>query len=822
MKTIKNILAIIGILIFASGCTLMLDEPPADGNDDTPNGDGFTAPRTEQTEFGDVTYQFQDGVRLINEKYVPYIISCRNDSTLGHTEILFTKNIPSDLLPQRGDYIATTMSQLFQQTLCDEVDNIEETGGGYLLISHPVPLIKVFKELDFSIDARIAGDYEDSSEQSRSGGNIPKLKGFRLVPRHNSYSRGEEVDGELSESLFSFAFWDGDESKLKEFETNPADYHKWERTALGKSPISVLFPTIRSGGSTSRTATRVGVASYQNVKLKFSLKNGFDLELSNDLVQTYSICSESSEGWEAFPFAGSTGMTVPKDGILPENRWTKYDYMLPVPIMPSIGLDAYVAKLCVDFNFALASDCARKIKGDKLFRYEGSQKTQFFKWNMKTDNNYETTVNRSKSLDVANPRLRKDLSNTCFQYATRLFLHIDIGVTLGAATLDISPFRVNLDASCTHKMTNDESKSKPSTLKAPGYYGEDYTYEATDKSLDEWKGTLAVGLSTDMKGGADLGDLADYYDWFKHAAVSLKWIEGSMVLWRIADSAYPVIEYQQTYTPSNYTYHGTVTLPHPGKIGWFSVKEDMLDYEFTNLELLIYDENFNFIKRAKCTTKWDTRDNVYYSHIKYGKEFGFDFTLDNTELPSFSKYFYVVPAYRKQDYSDYRFPGTRLFSKPLKYTTRLNTGQINEVKTLWVENDDKCCKPGYCLDGIAMDADCLFNASSPANVNVKVEFFDSDGRNVMSKDFQYAIGTSKGGKIKAIYLINHRIETVIDKAKVTLWYDDPNLQTSVDPSARKMILDEFEVVYDDNTEWWPVFDYADTSYWTQQGYRIGR
>lgn len=74
MKTIKNILAIIGILIFASGCTLMLDEPPADGNDDTPNGDGFTAPRTEQTEFGDVTYQFQDGVRLINEKYVPYII----------------------------------------------------------------------------------------------------------------------------------------------------------------------------------------------------------------------------------------------------------------------------------------------------------------------------------------------------------------------------------------------------------------------------------------------------------------------------------------------------------------------------------------------------------------------------------------------------------------------------------------------------------------------------------------------------------------------------------------------------------------------------
>ena len=794
----------------------MLDEPPADGNDDTPNGDGFTAPRTEQTEFGDVTYQFQDGVRLINEKYVPYIISCRNDSTLGHTEILFTKNIPSDLLPQRGDYIATTMSQLFQQTLCDEVDNIEETGGGYLLISHPVPLIKVFKELDFSIDARIAGDYEDSSEQSRSGGNTPKLKGFRLVPRHNSYSRGEEVDGEFSESLFSFAFWDGDESKLKEFETNPADYHDW--TDDFDPPLSILFASVRSGGSATHSATRVGLASYQNVKLKFSLKNGFDLELSNDLVQTYSFRSEACDRWEAFPAVGSTGMTVPKDGILHENRWTKYDYGIPLPVLPSIGLDAYVAKLCFDFNFAFAYDEASKITGDKVFRYEGAQKTQFFKWNMKTDKNYETTVNRSKSLDVTDPRLRKDLSNTVFQYATRGFLHIDIGFTLGAATLDISPLRVNLDVSCTHKMTNDGSKSKPSTLKAPGKWVKEYTYEATDKSLDEWKGTLAVGLSTDMKGGADLGDLADYYDWFKHAAVSLKWVEGSMVLWRIADSAYPVIEYQQTYTPSNYTYHGTVTLPHPGKIGWFSVKEDIVR-DFWNLELLIYDENFNFIKRAKCTTSDEESYPYEYTSIFYGKEYGFDFTLDNTELPPFSKYFYVVPAYQTCTYSS---SGPRFFSKPLKYTTRLNSGQINGVETLWVENDDKYCKPGYCLDGIAMDADCLFNGSSPANVNVKVEFFDSDGRNVMSKDFQYAIGTSKGGKIKAIYLINHRIETVIDKAKVTLWYDDPNLQTSVDPSARKVILDEFEVVYDDNTEWWPVFDYADTSYWTQQGYRIGR
>ena len=684
MKTIKNILAIIGILIFASGCTLMLDEPPADGNDDTPNGDGFTAPRTEQTELGSVTYQFQDGVRVIDEKYIPYIVTCRNDTTLGHTEILFTKNIPGDLLPRRGELLATTMSQLFQSTLCDEVDAIEASQGGYLMTSHAVSLRKVFKELDFSIDAGIAGDYEQSSEQSRSGGKTPKLKGFHLVPRHNPHSRGEDDSSEFSEPLFSLAFWDGDESKLKEFETDPADYHEWKNEI--PTPIRIIFPSVRIGGSASYTATRVGLASYQNVKLKFSLKNGFDLELSNDLVQTYSFRSETCDQWLALPVVGSTGMTVPKDGILHENRWTKYDYMLPLPKLPSLGIDAYVAKLCLDFNFAFAYDEASKITGDKVFRYEGAQKTQFFKWNMKTDKNYETTVNRSKSLEVTDPRLRKDLSNTVFQYATRGFLHIDIGFTLGLATLDISPLRINLDASCTHKMTNDGSKSKPSTLKAKELYSKEYTYEATDKSLDEWKGTLAVGISTDMKGGADLGDLADYYDWFKHAAVSMKWWEGSMVLWRIADSSYPVIEYQQTYTPSNYTYHGIVTLPHPGKIGWFSINDFVQGFDC--LELLIFDENFNYIKRGKCTTPWGGHAEIQYYSIKYGQEFGFDFTLDNSELPPLSKYFYVVPAYRSDN-------GQRLFSKPLKYTTRSNSGQINGVETLWVENDDKYCKPGY-------------------------------------------------------------------------------------------------------------------------------
>lgn len=816
MKRLNQIILLLGMMLLAVGCTLSLDEPVPDVGEDTLNGDGFSSPKTQLTEFGDVTYQFQDGVRVIDEKYIPYIVTCRNDTTLGHTEILFTKNIPGDLLPRRGELLATTMSQLFQSTLCDEVDAIEASQGGYLMTSHAVSLRKVFKELDFTIDASIAGVYEnpDSTVSRSASGDGKQLKGFRLVPRYDPKSRADD-SGSFSEYLFSMTMFVGDKDKIDEFEIDPVKYSK------GKFKNQSDLLGLRNGGSATAYASRVGIASYQNVKLKFSLYNGFDLELSNDVVQVYSHYGLQADKWWAMGMAGSTGMTVPKDGILHENEWKMLQYLIPVPGgLPSLGIDVYVCKLCLDFNFGASYDEAIKIKGDKPFKYECAQKTELFNWSTKMSKDFENTVNRSKNMLVKDPEIKKQLTNTLFQSASRFFLHIDIGFTLGLATLDISPLRINLDASMTHKMDNDAGSSKPSVLLKPREpYEKEYTLSATDKSLDEWKGTLGVSVSSDMKGGAIVGDIAEEtFDWFKGAAASLKWAEGSLVLWRIADSAFPVLDYKQTYNPANKTYHGTVSIPHAGQIGWFSTIDQEIK-GFNGLELLIYDENFNFIKRAKAVDGGTTAERSYISLI-YGRDYGFDFTLDNSEMPH-SKYFYVVPAYHTHVNSVFEEP-QRFFVKPLKYTNHSNSGQINGVETLWVENDDIICKTGYCLDGIAMDAECFFQASSPSDVHVTVEFFDSDGRSMMSKNFSYSIGSAKGGKIKAIYLLNHRIETVVDRAKLTLWYDDPYMQTSVDPSARKVILDEFEVVYDDNTEWWPVFDYADTSYWTQQGYRIGR
>ena len=70
----KYFVATILPLIVCS-CTLMLEEPPApDATEPGESGDGITSPRTEINEFGKSTYQYNEGVRIIDESYLPYLV----------------------------------------------------------------------------------------------------------------------------------------------------------------------------------------------------------------------------------------------------------------------------------------------------------------------------------------------------------------------------------------------------------------------------------------------------------------------------------------------------------------------------------------------------------------------------------------------------------------------------------------------------------------------------------------------------------------------------------------------------------------------------
>ena len=77
-----------------------------------------------------------------------------SDTTLNKTYLYFSKNIPTDMLPLRGDLISSHNVPMIDFALCDQVDAVEMEGNNYKVTSHVVALDKIFKVLegDFILD----------------------------------------------------------------------------------------------------------------------------------------------------------------------------------------------------------------------------------------------------------------------------------------------------------------------------------------------------------------------------------------------------------------------------------------------------------------------------------------------------------------------------------------------------------------------------------------------------------------------------------------------------------------------------------------------
>ncbi|MGN0232317.1 MAG: hypothetical protein ACI4A8_08940, partial [Muribaculaceae bacterium] len=184
-------------IVFTS-CTLMLDEPPiSDENkeEETENGDGFSAPCTEMTEYGPFTYQFQEGVRLLGDEYRPYVMSAQTDTASGITRTYFAPRIPADKLPQHGEVVTSTLSDIFIFGLNDEVDYVEKADVGYCMISHSVSINRIFKELEFDINGFLATEEVDDPG-TRSTSIDGKRRRLKIV---GSYSKPTTRESDIDE-----------------------------------------------------------------------------------------------------------------------------------------------------------------------------------------------------------------------------------------------------------------------------------------------------------------------------------------------------------------------------------------------------------------------------------------------------------------------------------------------------------------------------------------------------------------------------------------------------------------------------------------------
>lgn len=216
------------ILLLFTGCNLYMDEEDTK-QDDFENGDGFTAPKTIKDSITTVTYQFNEGTKMLSENYRPYIIRYRTDTLYDQTEIYLRKDTPANLLPARGNKLSTDLFDIFDGGLIHQVDAVMAEGGQIVVKAHRVTVDDVFKKLDIKSDFYMSMDTTDvdNADATRAGGR--KEYGYKLKPVRKHGAEGTRADDDsYNEKDFDYTFFE-EEFVYPSFSLEPKDIDKWEK-----------------------------------------------------------------------------------------------------------------------------------------------------------------------------------------------------------------------------------------------------------------------------------------------------------------------------------------------------------------------------------------------------------------------------------------------------------------------------------------------------------------------------------------------------------------------------------------------------------------
>ena len=125
---------------------------------------GFEEPYTEETEYGNVTFQYGDSTQVMRKKAMDYLVTVEDDSIL-----YFSDNIPRDLLVPVGQYVSMGCNELLRHGLCSKVIELTKENGMYRMVTTRVSQAKVFKQFDVDInldyDQQMAFDPEEYLEE---------------------------------------------------------------------------------------------------------------------------------------------------------------------------------------------------------------------------------------------------------------------------------------------------------------------------------------------------------------------------------------------------------------------------------------------------------------------------------------------------------------------------------------------------------------------------------------------------------------------------------------------------------------------------------
>ncbi len=112
--------------------------------------EGFEKPVTESTDEYSITFQYNEGVILLNEAAQENIVRVEADSIL-----YFSSSTPSELLPEVGDLVTSRISDKLPYGLGNKVLEVSEQGGAIRCVTTLASLDDIYKELSWEYNSSL-------------------------------------------------------------------------------------------------------------------------------------------------------------------------------------------------------------------------------------------------------------------------------------------------------------------------------------------------------------------------------------------------------------------------------------------------------------------------------------------------------------------------------------------------------------------------------------------------------------------------------------------------------------------------------------------
>lgn len=146
MKRLLTILVV--FMAILSSCTENIIE-----NTIRPETNGFDQPVTESTDEYTITYQYNEGVIVLDAVAQSYLVKVEADTIL-----YFSAGTPSDILPGKGDVISARVSEKVPYGLGNVVLETSESEGMFKCVTTVAGLDEIFKEVSWEYNSSLTDE----------------------------------------------------------------------------------------------------------------------------------------------------------------------------------------------------------------------------------------------------------------------------------------------------------------------------------------------------------------------------------------------------------------------------------------------------------------------------------------------------------------------------------------------------------------------------------------------------------------------------------------------------------------------------------------